>query len=285
MSGAAIKFVKANRKNGLFPSDKLMLAAIAFLIDDGKAACFKSRKEIALESGLSIDTVKRSLKRLVPATLSRRSERHRDDGRSDVGKIEIVGFSDASEWVQAAPLGVQDAPRDGCSVPPGTGAGCTPLYKEEQKVTEETEEEGGLRVADARDQTFELTPSETSSPDPLEAFNSYNRIAEEIGLPIARSLPPGRRKSINARFREHGTESWTTVLDNIRASDFLQGRNDRGWRPNLDWIIKPENYAKILEGTYAGSTHPAKPDRSDLVFQTSRWGSGKWVPKALEAAQ
>ncbi len=133
--------------------------------------------------------------------------------------------------------------------------------------------------------SFELTLSETSSPDPLEAFHSYNQAAEEIGLPVARSLPPGRRKSLNARFREHGVGSWAIVLANIRASDFLQGKNDRRWRPNLDWIIKPENYAKILEGNYAPALSAPKPDRSDKVFVPSRWGPGKWVPKAAEAVQ
>ncbi len=284
MSIAALNHIKT-RWQGLLPSDKLVLSAIAERTDKSRG-CWPSRRMLAADTGLSLDTVKRSLRRLVDKQVIHRSERVRENGCRVSNLIAILGFVESAEVGAASTQWwVQEAPQGGCGGSPGVGAGSPLTYKEEPKREPKEEPKREKRVAGAREPTLELIPSQTSSPDPLEAFHSYNRAAEGIGLPIARSLPPGRRKSINARFREHGAESWLTVLANIRASDFLQGKNDRGWRPNLDWIIKPENYAKILEGNYAPSSPPAKPDRADKVFVPSRWGPGKWIPKAAEAVQ
>jgi hypothetical protein len=285
MSAAAIKFLRNNPRTGLTPSDRLVLSAIAYGMENGQSSFLRPRKWLKDQTGLSLDTVKRSLKRLARARAIEPTARRSENGRRESNRIAIAGFADLSSGVQTAPLqGSKLHPSPSANCTPTRGANCTPLYKE-QKKREEKEEIEDLRVADSRDLRLELIPSETSPSAPLEAFHSYNRTAEEIGLPIARSLPPGRRKSINARFREHGPESWSTVLANIRASDFLHGKNDRGWRPNFDWIVKPENYAKILEGNYAPTTPAPKFDRTDKVFVPSRWGPGKWVPKATEAVQ
>lgn len=286
MSAAAIKYVRNHRQIGLTPSDRLVLGAIAYGIENGQFMFTRPRKWLANETSLSLDTIKRSLKRLVHAGVVRRIIRRSENGRSDTNLIEITGYSLPAGGVQTAPhKGSKLHPSPDANCTPTRGANCTPLYKIEQKREEKEEEKKEHRVARARDETLELIPSESSSSDPFEAFHSYNRTAEHTGLPIARSLPPGRRKSFNARFREHGADSWSTVLANIRASAFLQGQNDRGWRPNLDWIIKPDNYAKILEGTYASNSAATKPDRSNMTFVPSRWGPGKWVPKTAEAVQ
>lgn len=284
MSIAALNHIKT-RWEGLLPSDKLVLSAIAERTDRTRG-CWPSRRMLAIDTGLSLDTVKRSLKRLVDKRLIHRSERMHESGSRASSLIAIVGFTETSavgaartqEWVH-------ENPHRGCRRAPRVGAARPLTYKEEPKIEPKEEPKREICVADAREEPLELIPSKTPSPDPLEAFHSYNRTAEEIGLPLARSLPPGRRKSLNARFREHGAESWSTVLVNIRASAFLQGRNERGWRPNLDWIIKPENYAKILEGNYTPASSAPKPDRSEMTFVPSRWGPGKWVRKAAEAVQ
>lgn len=39
-------------------------------------------------------------------------------------------------------------------------------------------------------------------------------------------------------------------MDRVRASPFLRGDNDRGWRASLDFLLKPESFAKLMEGAY-----------------------------------
>ena len=33
-------------------------------------------------------------------------------------------------------------------------------------------------------------------------------------------------------------------------SEFLRGKNGMGWVASFDWLIKPENIAKVLNGNY-----------------------------------
>lgn len=75
-------------------------------------------------------------------------------------------------------------------------------------------------------------------------------------LPKVSTVTDNRRKAIRARIAEHGRESVIKVFDAVAASDFLKGHNDRNWSCDFDWIFRPTNYIKILEGAYAN--HPAK---------------------------
>lgn len=59
-----------------------------------------------------------------------------------------------------------------------------------------------------------------------------------------------RKTALRCRMREHGEGSFAVVLSKVKASRFLCGANDKGWRADFDWIMNPKNYAKILEGNY-----------------------------------
>lgn len=53
-------------------------------------------------------------------------------------------------------------------------------------------------------------------------------------------------------------EVYSIIIDKIKASRFLNGENDRGWTCDFDWILKPANWQKVLEGNYdnRGSSKP-----------------------------
>ena len=40
------------------------------------------------------------------------------------------------------------------------------------------------------------------------------------------------------------------VIKQAAKSDFLNGRNDRGWIADFDWLMRPNNFVKVLEGNY-----------------------------------
>lgn len=69
-------------------------------------------------------------------------------------------------------------------------------------------------------------------------------------IPRLGSIGDTRRLMIRARIREHGKESLMTVTKKAAVSDFLNGKNDRAWVANFDWLIRPTNYTKVLEGNY-----------------------------------
>lgn len=85
-----------------------------------------------------------------------------------------------------------------------------------------------------------------------KAFWNWNKCAEAAGLPEARNLTAERTAELEACLEEHGMEGWVGALEKLLGSDFCQGGNDRGWRADIDWLMKPGSVEKCLEGKYDG---------------------------------
>lgn len=90
------------------------------------------------------------------------------------------------------------------------------------------------------------------SSDEEKAIEEYQRIAEQVGLTKIVKLTDKRKSHLRARLAEFGLDGWTRALRSIPASDFLSGRAGRGWKPDFDWLVNPNNFAKVIEGKYAG---------------------------------
>jgi hypothetical protein len=41
-----------------------------------------------------------------------------------------------------------------------------------------------------------------------------------------------------------------SVIRTAGESDFLNGKNDKAWKADFEWIMRPQNFLKILEGKY-----------------------------------
>ena len=72
-------------------------------------------------------------------------------------------------------------------------------------------------------------------------------------LSAVADLTDKRKRAVGARLSEkrERTESWwRTYFAKIRATPFLCGENDRGWRADFDFAVKADSIAKVLEGKY-----------------------------------
>ena len=73
-------------------------------------------------------------------------------------------------------------------------------------------------------------------------------------LPKCQRLTAKRSSQIHARWGESPEVQtlgwWQAFFEKVGKSEFLNGKNDRGWTANLEWITKSENFTKILEGHY-----------------------------------
>ncbi|URN83509.1 hypothetical protein [Acetobacterium wieringae] len=85
-----------------------------------------------------------------------------------------------------------------------------------------------------------------------DVVEEFNRVVSR--LPKVTALTPKRRGIIQQRIKEHGREAVSVCFFKAGKSDFLCGVNDRGWMASFDWIMKPENFVKILEGNYDNKT-------------------------------
>jgi hypothetical protein len=71
-------------------------------------------------------------------------------------------------------------------------------------------------------------------------------------LPAVAILNDARRKAIAARCRNElpSREHWDAYFDAVREQPFLLGSNDRNWRADFDWLLKPANITRVIERTY-----------------------------------
>ena len=56
-----------------------------------------------------------------------------------------------------------------------------------------------------------------------------------------------------ARLKEYGEENILKAIENIKQSNFLQGKSSdrRKWFITFDWFVLPNNFPKVLEGNYS----------------------------------
>lgn len=60
-----------------------------------------------------------------------------------------------------------------------------------------------------------------------------------------------RYGNLNARLKQYGIDDVLKAINNIRHSDFLQGKHKgKPWQITFDWFVLPSNFPKVLEGNY-----------------------------------
>jgi hypothetical protein len=70
-------------------------------------------------------------------------------------------------------------------------------------------------------------------------------------LPHIRIIDGQRKKAVAARWRAyHGLDDFRRLFQRAQASDFLRGGGERNWIADFDWLMKPTNMARVLEGKY-----------------------------------
>ena len=70
------------------------------------------------------------------------------------------------------------------------------------------------------------------------SFSSIQVISETMKKDIADSLQQYTDEQIKAAFTK------------AEQSSFLKGNNERKWKASFDWLVKPENIAKVLNGNF-----------------------------------
>ncbi len=91
-------------------------------------------------------------------------------------------------------------------------------------------------------------------------------------LPKAIKLSKSRKDKIKTRLKEADIDEWKKVISLVNMTEFLTGRNDRGWKADIDWLIaNEENRIKVVEGKY--KSNPAKSHsatKASQIFDTAR---------------
>lgn len=62
-----------------------------------------------------------------------------------------------------------------------------------------------------------------------------------------------RKGFMNARVGEYGMDKVISVMRKAGESPFLNGKNDKAWKADFEWILRPTNFVKIMEGKYSNN--------------------------------
>jgi hypothetical protein len=103
-------------------------------------------------------------------------------------------------------------------------------------------------------------------PSAADLFATWNNFRGD--LPKAQKLTNVRKQSAKARLKENpNLEYWREVIKKLATAPFTSGQNDRGWRADFDFLLKPDTHIKVSEGKY-----------------DSRKGAGLGVSKAQQTS-
>lgn len=95
-----------------------------------------------------------------------------------------------------------------------------------------------------------------------------------VSLPKVMKLSDKRRKAILKILNKFSKDDILDCFDRIEESDFLIGNNDRGWKADIDFILREDKFINILEGKYGGkkkrsTTHDRISESGDLYVEHS----------------
>jgi len=105
------------------------------------------------------------------------------------------------------------------------------LYKEcIEEGQEERQEEGDVSLTDIADMWNSICTS----------YPAVKRISPDTV----------RGKLVASRLKEYGADQIREAFEKVERSEFLRGGNQNGWSATFDWVMKPGNFLKVLEGNY-----------------------------------
>lgn len=86
-------------------------------------------------------------------------------------------------------------------------------------------------------------------------IDNWNETFKDSTVSKINKMTNSRKQHLKQRLKDRESnqtpeEVYSIILKKIRASRFLNGDNNTGWRCDFDWVLKPANWQKILEGNY-----------------------------------
>ncbi|SNT05761.1 hypothetical protein SAMN06295912_13525 [Sphingomonas laterariae] len=93
-----------------------------------------------------------------------------------------------------------------------------------------------------------------------EAVSAWNAMAGRAGLAEVRGRLAGSRLAmLKARIAEHGPASVAAAIAAVERSPFCRGETKPDWRADFKFMVRPDNFAKLLEGGYDAPRRQQSP--------------------------
>ena len=85
-----------------------------------------------------------------------------------------------------------------------------------------------------------------------EIITFFNEQMKDKSIPQVAIVTSERKQAFERLMAQTGvsTESVKQAIKNAAASDFLNGKGQKGWVASFDWMMVPQNFQKVLENNY-----------------------------------
>ncbi len=97
---------------------------------------------------------------------------------------------------------------------------------------------------------YEKVPKELKSSDFQTAWNALGGAFKKIAKWTEKRQAAWKQRMADAFF----AQNWKAAIAKLPMSAFLRGENNNGWIADVDFFLRPDSVAKIIEGKYDGST-------------------------------
>ena len=119
-----------------------------------------------------------------------------------------------------------------------------------------------------------LSAKPTRSRVPYQdVVDKYNEIC--ISMPRVTRLTDARRRAIKGRCSEYSFSEIVDMFQKAQHSDFLSGRNGKWNGCSFDWLMKPGNFLKVIEGNYPNevkkSSIPGHDELQEFYEMAAEW--------------
>lgn len=113
----------------------------------------------------------------------------------------------------------------------------------------EEEEDIDLSISKDIDKDKYKTASSLACPY-QEIIDLFNNTC--VSLPKIKVANAKRKQAIKSRWIElkQDLNQFKELFEKVEQTEFLKGHNDRNWMASFDWLLKPDNMIKVLEGNY-----------------------------------
>lgn len=118
--------------------------------------------------------------------------------------------------------------------------------------------------------------------DTQKIMNEWNQLIEH-GIQPVRIIGPRTNREAKLKYCiEHfGAGSFSEIIEQIKKSDYLQGKADRTSPVDFDWIIDYENYGKVLEGFYRNKDKRKQKNRNFIDLEQREYPDYDELEKKL----
>lgn len=129
------------------------------------------------------------------------------------------------------------------------------------------------------DKTIDKDNSDLSISGEIDCCTDVQRCIDAwnaLGLQKIIKLEPDSKRGImlNKRIRDYGIDAVIRAIESVKDSDFLMGKTKGNFRVTFDWLVKPNNFPKVLEGNYLNQ-------RKDLPHDGDAYKMAKYFAKRL----